>query len=136
MIPAQAVAAAALEWRGVPFAHQGRSRHGIDCAGLITVIGHQLGVLDYDTTNYGRMPDARRFLHLLRENLDECADMAPGSVLSMAFGAVQMHLGIVVYSDRFVHALAGHGVIESTLTAQWDRRVRSVWRYRGVAYDG
>jgi NlpC/P60 family putative phage cell wall peptidase len=52
----------------------------------------------------------------------------PGDVLlfRMRAGAVAKHLGILSEDGahpRFVHAYTGHGVIESTLTAPWVRRV-------------
>jgi NlpC/P60 family putative phage cell wall peptidase len=52
----------------------------------------------------------------------------PGQVLlfRMRGGAVAKHLGVSAHRDgatTFIHAYAGHGVTESTLTTPWARRV-------------
>ena len=48
----------AESWRGTPFQHQGRSEHGVDCAGLVVMVGRALGLLtpEQDFTVYGRVP--------------------------------------------------------------------------------
>jgi cell wall-associated NlpC family hydrolase len=56
------IVAAARGWIGVPWRHQGRSRAGVDCVGLIVVVCRELGLSDYDSTVYGRDPDPTRFL--------------------------------------------------------------------------
>lgn len=46
-------------WLGVPWVHQGRTRHGIDCAGLIVCALGNLGLLPrgfVDPIAYGREP--------------------------------------------------------------------------------
>ena len=47
-----AIVAAARSWLGVPWRHQGRARQGIDCAGLVVLVGRGLGLTDYDTAAY------------------------------------------------------------------------------------
>ena len=58
MIPAGAVVAAARGWIGVPYLHQGRSRSGIDCIGLVLQVAREAGIgpADLDFRRYGRMP--------------------------------------------------------------------------------
>jgi cell wall-associated NlpC family hydrolase len=45
-----AIIAAARSWLGVPWRHQGRTRQGVDCAGLVVLVGRGLGLDDYDTS--------------------------------------------------------------------------------------
>jgi cell wall-associated NlpC family hydrolase len=131
------IARSALAYQGTPFVHQGRMRDvGIDCAGLVICIAHEHGLFDFDTTNYGRQPDPARFVSLLHAHLNPAKVIEAGVVLSFAFVRHQMHLGIAVSSGSFVHAYEGHGVIVSTLNAQWFARLRSRWQYRGVVYHG
>ena len=49
-----AIIAAARSWLGVPWRHQGRTRQGVHCAGLVVLVGRELGLADYDTHAYGR----------------------------------------------------------------------------------
>ena len=49
------IVATAREYLLTPFHHQGRKKGvGIDCVGLIACVGHELGILDYDCTDYSR----------------------------------------------------------------------------------
>jgi cell wall-associated NlpC family hydrolase len=38
-------------------------------------------------------------------------------------GSVAKHLGILSAPDAFIHAMSGHGVIESPLSAPWAARI-------------
>lgn len=56
MTPAR-VTAEFSSWVGVPWVHQGRTRHGVDCAGLMVVVLSDLGLLPRgfrDISDYGR----------------------------------------------------------------------------------
>ena len=44
-----AIIAAARAWLGVPWRHQGRTRQGVDCAGLVVLVGREFGLAAYDT---------------------------------------------------------------------------------------
>lgn len=44
----------AEKWLEVRWKHQGRTKHGLDCAGLIIKVGNSLGATNYDTTDYAR----------------------------------------------------------------------------------
>jgi hypothetical protein len=50
------VVSAAREWIGVPFRHQGRTRDGVDCAGVVIKVAHALGLSSFDATGYRRLP--------------------------------------------------------------------------------
>jgi hypothetical protein len=55
---------------GVPCRHQGRTRQGVDCAGLVVLVGRGLGLADYDTTAYGRRPEGQGFVQHFRTAMD------------------------------------------------------------------
>ena len=53
------VVAAGRCYTGVRWHHQGRTRAGLDCAGLIIRTAHDLGLSEFDLADYGRLPDGR-----------------------------------------------------------------------------
>lgn len=123
-------------WLGTPYRHQASCRGaGADCLGLIRGVWRAL---------YGAEPEvppayswdwaeaageellwaaARR--HLL-PRAPGAAEVGDVLLFRMAEGAVAKHLGLlsaVGPEPRFIHAYAGHGVVESALSAPWRRRV-------------
>src|SRR4051812_45789055 len=58
----EAVIAEARTWDGVRWVHQGRTRHGVDCVGLIVNVCWKLGITDYDFKSYGRVPIGQNFM--------------------------------------------------------------------------
>lgn len=68
---------------GVPWRHQGRSRAGIDCVGLVILVGRELGVMAYDTNDYQRHVMGPGFLRHFRAAMVEkkIVDAQPGDVL-------------------------------------------------------
>ena len=58
-----AIVAAARTWLGVPWRHQGRTRQGVDCAGLVVLVGRGLGPAIGENVSAGGCPcprDARQ----------------------------------------------------------------------------
>ncbi len=62
MVARADVVAQARSYLGVRWRHQGRTAAGLDCVGLVVRVCQDLGLSDYDSTAYGRDPDARKFL--------------------------------------------------------------------------
>ena len=54
---------------GTPFLHQGRTRHGLDCVGLVIRVAHDLGLSDYDIDHYARAPSGRMMARVLAGEL-------------------------------------------------------------------
>ena len=52
-------------------------------------------------------------------------ELAPGALIlfRMRTGAVAKHCGILISSDRFIHAYERSGVVEAPLDAAWRRRI-------------
>lgn len=136
MITGEDIAAKAREYIGTPFHHQGRARGiGIDCAGLVLGVMHDLSLGDLQVDGYGRAPSPRVYLDLLRDNFDDGGtEILAGCVLSFAFIRHQQHLGIAVNLLSMIHAVDQHLCHEITLGEVWRRRLRGVYRYRGVRY--
>lgn len=126
------IVAAARSFMGVPFQHQGRTRAGIDCIGLVLNVGWQLGFLprDYDVQGYSRIPDGRLFAECDRLLV---AIPAPvyGCVVTMRFDGEPQHVGIVGEHKghpTLIHALWDRDrkrskVIETRLTPPWPARI-------------
>lgn len=97
---------------GVRFRHQGRDRNGVDCVGLLVLIGRELGYEDIkDLADYRRTPTPSVMRAFLEANLDEIPldDLKPGDVIWMRMGGLKpRHAGVFVGKwggeDAIVHA--------------------------------
>lgn len=135
MIHAERIVEVARSWLGVPFLHQGRSRRGVDCAGLVIVVGRAVGGFppDWDFRNYQRQEHPRQMIRLMDEQLRRRIDGEPervGDIVVMhPKGSTSWHMGIVA-GRTVVHAWSQVGkVIESPLTHEWVYRRRAVYAY-------
>lgn len=132
----------ARKFLGVPFVHQGRSKSGLDCVGLVIVVARNLELCEYTEVAYNRRPDGR-LISVLRENLKRVVkgELLPGQVVAMRLPKYPCHVGIVTESPgvecldksgrivmgsqwRVIHALSGNGrVVEHTLDARWQGKI-------------
>lgn len=95
------IVTAARRWVGVPFRHQGRTRAGVDCLGMVIGVAEEIGARVparvREARGYERQPNAGE----LRAGLDALmvprarSGAGPGSVLLMAYGRTPQHLGVV-----------------------------------------
>lgn len=135
------VAATARAYLGVRFVHQGRSRAGMDCAGLVVRVAQDLGLSEFDWRGYGRLPEADRMREVMQS---QCVELKPGTAPSlglvalMRFEAEPQHLAIVVdhpHGLGVVHALmAERKVAEHRLDATWSQRIVALYELPGVQY--
>jgi NlpC/P60 family putative phage cell wall peptidase len=132
-------------WLGTPYRHQAAMRGaGADCLGLIRGVWREMyGEEPERVPAYSpdwACPDARETLleaaarHLHRRAPSE--EGAAGDVLLFRVrerGAAR-HLGIAAMradGPSFIHAMCGHGVIESAFTHAWARRVVARFTFPG-----
>jgi cell wall-associated NlpC family hydrolase len=88
------IVAAARSYLGSQFRHQGRTRAGVDCAGLIICVAHDCGLyLDYQHVAYGKIFNGAITLRELTTYLDRVAasDLRPGDVALFAGSAAHAH---------------------------------------------
>lgn len=137
------VVAEARTYIGTPWRHQGRSREGIDCAGLVLKVMHAMRVSDFDTSDYSRQAQDETMLELCREHLQPAvfADALPGDVAVMRFGA-NRHTGF--FADyphgglSLIHAFSNYPrrVVEHRFSDDWLRSYKAaligVFRLPGV----
>ena len=137
-----AVVEAARGWIGTPYRHQASCRGaGCDCLGLLRgvwrdCLGEEpVAIPPYSqdwsepTGDEALWRAARR--HLVPKPLERPAE---GDVLlfRMRSRSVAKHLGIqsrICPVPKFIHSYSGHGVVESTLTPAWSRRIVARFRF-------
>lgn len=124
----------AKEWIGTPYHHQASVKGvGTDCLGLIRGVWRSVyGAEPAPMPNYSQdwaEPSGDEVLWTAAlTHLEPRAAAQPGAValFRMRGGMVAKHLGIVSQTGaepKFIHAYMRHGVIESPLSAPWQRRV-------------
>lgn len=93
------IVAEARGWLGVPWRHQGRSRHGIDCLGLIIAAVRPFGIVapDFDVADYGRHADPRVLMRECRRLMTEVdpVTIGPADVLVLAWDEEPHHFALV-----------------------------------------
>lgn len=119
-------------WVGVPFHHQGRTRAGVDCVGLLLAGLAEQGVRVDAPADYHPSAAAA----LLLGELDASALFQPrsgaperGDVLVFRIRRAAQHLAIALGSDVMIHATRD-GVNTVTIGPLWRQRLvqRYGWR--------
>lgn len=130
----------ARSYLGVKWMHQGRTRLGIDCAGLVIEVGNELELLDnFKFNEYPRKAISNAFLKAFRENMDRVTfqEAKIGDVMLFRDSQFPCHCGILGWKNNemtFVHAHAlSKQVVEDALAdGDWLDRKVAVFRYRGI----
>lgn len=131
-----AFVAAARSYMGVPFRHQGRSRRGVDCAGLFAVAVHDIGKPVYNVDAYSREPNNNGLRKAVVANLGEPItnnQMRHGDIVLMQFAGEPCHVGIVtdypLGGFAILHTFAQvKKVVEHRMNDEWLGRIVEVYR--------
>jgi cell wall-associated NlpC family hydrolase len=127
-----ALIAAARAYLGVPFVHQGRSRHGLDCIGLVVCAARDIGLTLADRTDYPRDPNGLLPLEMARQFAPVESPQA-GDILLMRFRGEPQHVAILA-GATLIHGYASIGrVVEHGMDAKWRRRIVAAYRLREFA---
>jgi len=132
-------------WLGTPYLHQASAKGaGCDCLGLLRGVwretcGQEPEPIPPYTPDWSEPEREERLWtaaarHLVPVEADGA--LAPGQVLlfRMRPGSVAKHLGILADAGEapsFIHAYSGHGVVESSLSEPWRRRVVARFEFPG-----
>ena len=141
--PSEIIVRFARHYLGVPFAHQGRSRAGLDCLGLLVCVARDAGLrvggrlaADFDETNYAHLPDEKRLYCGLARVLYEVETgrMQTGDVALMRIDGAVRHLGIIAEYPAggfsLIHAYApARKVVEHRLDADWRAKIIHIFRF-------
>lgn len=120
----------------VRFRHQGRSRRGVDCAGLLLVSMAAIGRPIQDLASYGREPLNGGLRTMLVANLGEPVpktSMRVGDVVMMRFLGAPTHVGLIANHPHgglsLIHSFAQvKKVVEHGIDAEWMDHIVEVWR--------
>lgn len=101
------VEAAARDWLGVKWAHQGRSRRGVDCIGLVIKVGETFGIPYEDLLGYSRQPTGYHFLDHVRKFLTPVSfsDTRRGNIGIFRQVQFPCHIGIFTEKDGLPHII-------------------------------
>lgn len=133
---AQALVDAARSFLGVPFRHQGRSEHGVDCIGLVICARLKLGpwdAVEHDHANYRRNPKDSLAI-ALSQFLIPIAGPEVGAIVAIRWPKmkVENHVAIITPTN-IIHAYAEVGrVIETGYREPWPRRTVGFYRLPGI----
>jgi cell wall-associated NlpC family hydrolase len=123
---------AARSYIGVPFRHQGRTRAGMDCAGLLLAVADDCGIQYPRNLAYAMLPDLRLIDELLPQFCSPVDGPEPGAVLRFNVAGRPQHLGLCGDHQTglsVIHANMTIGkVCEHRLDEKWRRRLVSCWR--------
>lgn len=90
------IVATARGYLGAKWAHQARRDDAMDCAGLVIKVAHDLGLTQFDKTDYPRLSSPLEMLSLCRDHLVEIrrADLRLGDVVVLSCSG-NPHIGII-----------------------------------------
>jgi cell wall-associated NlpC family hydrolase len=122
----------AREWLGVPFRHQGRSRHGVDCVGLVLGVYRELGVSLPDDAVYPREMRGQALYDIAGHYFAEVDNREAGDILRYSVaGFPTPHIAIDA-GDTIIHAFYKHGRVVEQL--EWKRgpiTFQQAYRFNG-----
>lgn len=136
MNAAERAVAEARNWVGTPYLHQASVLGaGTDCLGLLrgvwrAIYGAEPEPVPAYTADWAE-PEHREVLfeaacRWLRPKPTEISDIGDVLLFRMRDGSIAKHLGIqstVGSHPKFIHSYTGHGVLESSLSLPWQRRI-------------
>lgn len=132
----EAVIAEARFWIGTPYLHQASVRGaGTDCLGLLrgvwrAVFGEEPEVVPAYTSDWAEPSREEVLLEAAHRRLVPrpigTAHVGDVLLFRMRDGSIAKHLGLQSETGdhpRFIHAYTAYGVIESSLSTPWQRRI-------------
>jgi cell wall-associated NlpC family hydrolase len=135
----QTVIDQARTYLGVPYRHQGRSRLGLDCVGLVIAVASDLQLLptEFIANNYGRLPKDE----LVEKTGTFCLPVqgpeAGGLVLLRWPNEKRPGHSAILTEDaaQIIHSYSTAGaVVEHGYRAHWPTWAVSFWRLPNVNY--
>lgn len=139
MVSRATVVEAARSWISVRWRHQGRTRDGIDCVGLVVVVCRDLAIWDYDVAGYPREPDGSFMSHFFAAGgvRIPLLQAAPGDLILFRDSIYACHVGFVASSPfglTLIHAHTSRRcVLEEPLAGEWRKNWVAAIALPGIA---
>jgi len=123
---------AARAYDKVPFRHQGRSRQGLDCIGLIVCAARDIGIDLPDRHDYARDPADDSLAHGMDEAMIPLVRPEPGAVALIRFANSVRHVALIT-PERMIHVwdLVGR-VVEHGWHPWFQVRTARLYRIPGI----
>lgn len=129
------IVAEARMWIGTPYHHMGRVMgHGVDCYGVIEMVGRAMGVTIPEGISYSRIPDEEELIR----NMDtyavniQVSEARMGDIILLPWLRKIRHMAIIT-DKGMLHAYEPEGrVVEHSMSDAWKRRIRRAYQYPGV----
>lgn len=117
----------------VPHVHAGRTRHGVDCAGVVAVALMEMGVDFEDVQTYRSLARNGSLVGAFDRNFDRCAEMEYGSPVLLWWDRKTrepQHVAVYVGDGMIVHSYARVGRVVKSHLGLWSQRVTHSYRFR------
>ncbi len=125
----------ARSYVGVRYLHQGHSRHGVDCVGLIRAVSDELGILpaDHWPADYGKASSPKMAQYTARY-CTPAATAGDGIIALFLWKTTYPHhIGILTSTGTLIHSYSkAQKVIEHGFRGPWLKMLDSLWRLPGV----
>lgn len=128
----------ARTYLGDRWRHQGRTHDGIDCAGLIIVVGNKLKLIDYEAGNYPRRTSGGMFCDYFAEAgliTKSIPRAEPGDILLTKDSDLPCHCGFVTMKRgklHFLHATAARRKVVEEPLEHWLPKATHLFEFPGL----
>lgn len=99
-----------VEWDKTPYRYGGTTKAGVDCSALVQNIYSEEFRLRLPRTTTDQLREGRKVRR---------SDMRTGDLVFFQTGRNQLHVGIYIGTDRFIHASTSQGVMISGLNERY-----------------
>ena len=102
----------ARKYLHVPWVHQGRNKHGLDCVGLLFIVARDLGIELRDVTGYTKFYNPKTLTKKFHES--NCKEvplnkLIAGDIVVVNVGRAPLHVGILSMkngTEHIIHSIA------------------------------
>lgn len=140
MMKAEEITRIARTFLNVPYRHQGKSRYGVDCWGLLYVVAEEAGVLPKGFSapmNYGKMTDSQMSDEFLKwTSAAYKPDDGVIALIKWPGTKVAGHMGLLTSQGTIIHAYSMEKrVVEHGYRGPWLRMTHSLWKLHSLEYQ-
>lgn len=128
----------ARRWLAVPYIHQGRTRYGVDCIGLVICVRDAIAPWSasrLESREYARRPQSGLLRERLAAHCVQLSEAEDGAVLLIRWPKDKHATHTAIYAGgNIIHSYQrARRVVETGYRAHWLRDTDSIWRLPGVA---